>query len=194
MRYIIHQTSDAGDKIEAIREISDSNVKYSENLNLSEIIRKSVFAERSLLDRNQIHLELEIAADLPTIRGHEKQLEIVFSNLIKNAAEALGTMEGRADRSIRRFAPVNPTDSIMLYVKDSGPGIKPENLGHLFKPYFAKGAHGTGIGLYLCRQIVQAHGGTIEVASKDGAGATFPNPASHWRMAQFPSPKKLGDP
>jgi len=173
LQYILDQTSDAGDKIEAIRGFSESNVSYSDKVHLPEIIRKSLSAEQSLLDRHHIHLKLDIADDLPFIRGHEKQLEIVFSNLIKNAAEALGTMEGGADRSIWIIA-CKSAGGVELRIKDSGPGIRPENQSHLFEPYFTtKGAHGTGMGLFLCSQIVRAHGGTIDVQSVVGEGAMF---------------------
>ena len=106
-------------------------------------------------------------------QGRAKQLEIVFVNLIKNAAEAMSNLEENRERKLHIGASFNQREIIMS-VKDTGPGIKPEDMGKILSPNFTtKGPHGTGIGLYLSRQIILAHGGTIEVASPNGNGATF---------------------
>jgi len=166
LEYILSQTADAGNKIEAIRSFSHSNGKPPEQIDLADIIRRSASVEESLLRRFKVQLKLGIADDLPSIYGHARQLEIVFTNLIKNAAEALSKLDPAAARNI--WVNVSQTDGkILISVKDSGPGIKKENLPHLFEPYFTtKGGHGMGMGLYLCHQIVQAHGGNININQK----------------------------
>jgi len=173
LQYILHQTMDAGNKIEAIREFSNSNGKPLEELDLAGIIRNSVSIEGSLLRRYQVKLMVNIDDDLPRINAHAKQLEIVFANLIKNAAEALN----KADSSVKRIIEVRAykeDGKVTISVKDTGPGIKRENLPHLFEPYFTtKGANGMGMGLYLCRQIIQVHGGTIRASNEPSGGAVF---------------------
>jgi signal transduction histidine kinase len=173
LRYILSQTIDAGDKIEAIQEISASDRKPSEDVDLVLVVKHVLEIERELLNRNHVRVHLDLPDTIPHLRGQAKQLEIVISNLIKNAVEALSTLPPGADREIWIILS-SGRGQIVLTVKDSGPGIKPENLKHLFEPYFTtKGPHGTGMGLFLCRQIVQAHGGKIDVRSQPGTGAKF---------------------
>jgi signal transduction histidine kinase len=171
LQYILHQTADAGDKIEAIRGSSAAHGTYSESINLKEVIQKSLYAQEALLKRHQVKLILDINAGLPFVQGHEKQLEIVVSNLIKNAAEAMALQPIGAERKIQIKA--HPSkDKIALTVEDSGPGIKREHLERLFEPYFTtKGVQGMGIGLYLSRQLLKAQGGSIEIQSEEGQGA-----------------------
>jgi signal transduction histidine kinase len=167
------QTTDAGDKIEAIREVSASDGKPPEEVDLKAVIRRGLDAEREPLERHHVQVRLELSDELPNLRGHAKQLEIVVSNLIKNAVEALSALPAQASRTIWISASCGG-GQITLTVKDTGPGIQLENQRHLFEPYFTtKGAHGTGMGLFLCRQIVQTHGGSIDVRSESGHGAEF---------------------
>jgi signal transduction histidine kinase len=171
LEFILNQTNDAGNKIEAIHEVSSSDVKAMEAVDLKNVIKSSLEREKELTDRHNVRVHLDLPESLPSIRGHAKQLEIVVSNLIKNAAEALSSMPPNAPRAIWVRASAED-DRITLSIKDSGPGIKPENIKRLFEPYFTtKGAHGTGMGLFLCRQIVEAHGGKIEVRTESGKGA-----------------------
>jgi signal transduction histidine kinase len=171
LRYIVNETIDAGDKIEAIHEVSSADVKPMEDVDLKDVIKNSLEREKELIDRHHIQAHINLPKYLPSIHGHAKQLEIVISNLIKNAAEALSAMSLEAPRAI--WIGASTEDGyISLSVRDSGPGIKAENLKRLFEPYFTtKGAHGTGMGLFLCRQIVQGHGGVISAnASRNGTG------------------------
>jgi len=173
LQYVLDQTMDAGNKIEAIREFSNTNGNPLESVDVTEIIQKSVASEISLLRRHQVEVKLDLAISLAAIQGRAKQLEIVFSNLIKNAAEAMSKADPVADRFIWIKA-VKSNGRIVISVKDSGPGISKNNVAHLFEPYFTtKGAQGMGMGLYLCRQIVQAHHGSIMLASENGKGAEF---------------------
>jgi signal transduction histidine kinase len=173
LQFILNQTSDAGDKIEAIQEVSASGNKLLEDVDLSSVVKRVVGSERELLERQQVQVHLELPDNIPPFHGHTRQLEIVISNLLKNAVEALSTMPPEATRAIW-ITLLCGTGHIVLTIKDSGPGIKPENHKRLFEPYFTtKGPHGTGMGLFLCRQIVESHGGIIDVRSEAGKGAEF---------------------
>lgn len=173
LRYILSQTTDAGDKIEAIQEVSTSDGKPMEEVDLKAVIKRGLEAERELLDRHHIQIELDMINQFPALRGHARQLEIVVSNLVKNAAEALSKLPPEAPRTISIITSFIGSQ-IKLKVKDSGPGITQEDLRHLFEPYFTtKGPHGMGMGLFLCRQIIQAHGGSILAKRAESGGAVF---------------------
>jgi signal transduction histidine kinase len=105
--------------------------------------------------------------DLPALIGVRGQLVSVLLNLILNAIDATeksGTIEIVASSG---------QDRIRIDVRDDGAGISVDRLAELFQPYFTTKPHGTGLGLFMCRKLLDEHGGTIECQSQPGAGATF---------------------
>ena len=111
---------------------------------------------------------------VPAVDGNAGRLEQVFLNLLLNAAQAFSTDSGEAENSIR-VSLRSQGDQVVAEVADDGPGILPELLGRIFDPFFTTKpvGVGTGLGLPICRGIVQTHGGEITVDSKPGQGATF---------------------
>jgi two-component system sensor histidine kinase HydH len=115
-----------------------------------------------------VDLEVSPAPDLPLILGDPDRLEHLLVNLCLNGIDAMAeaggklTIEGRADAGIAEIA-----------VTDTGRGISPEHLSHLFEPFFTTRPNGTGLGLFSCRQIAEEHGGTLSVESAPGRGARF---------------------
>jgi len=161
LEYILHQTNEAGDKIEAIRAVASTDPGQAKELDLCMVIRRGATAEKTLCHRHEVIVHLDLEDEPLTVRGHAKQLEIVTTNLLKNAVEAIADRKLPGEKSIY-VSGRRKGDHIVVSVRDTGPGIDPENLEHLFEPYFTtKGVQGTGMGLFLCRQIIQAHGGEI---------------------------------
>jgi two-component system, NtrC family, sensor kinase len=112
-------------------------------------------------------IETHVPADLPAVVGVRDQLVQVFLNLILNAIDATGP--GGAIR-----VSAEQTDGqIVLDVEDNGAGIAAEHRERLFQPYFTTKKHGTGLGLFVTRKLVQEHGGDIDVVSKSGTGTCF---------------------
>jgi signal transduction histidine kinase len=109
----------------------------------------------------------ELPADLPPLYGVRDQLVQVFLNLILNAIDATGR-DGRIELAVRREA-----GGVEVAVRDNGCGIAPEHAGRLFQPYFTTKKHGTGLGLFVTRQMVASHGGSVDFESSPGAGTTF---------------------
>jgi PAS domain S-box-containing protein len=111
---------------------------------------------------------------VPAVDGNAGRLEQVFLNLLLNAAQAFSADSGEAENSIR-VSLRSQGDQVVAEVADDGPGIAPELLGRIFDPFFTTKpvGVGTGLGLPICRGIVQTHGGEITVDSKPGHGATF---------------------
>jgi PAS domain S-box-containing protein len=111
---------------------------------------------------------------VPAVDGNAGRLEQVFLNLLLNAAQAFSADSGETENSIR-VSLRSQGDQVVAEVADDGPGILPELLGRIFDPFFTTKpvGVGTGLGLPICRGIVQTHGGEITVDSKPGQGATF---------------------
>jgi signal transduction histidine kinase len=120
-------------------------------------------------------LEIECEADLAPFDADEALLEEVLLNLVKNALEALES-GGRVRMTARRFG----ARTLELSVEDDGPGIPSYVLASVFKPFYTTKEKGTGIGLALCKKIVEAHGGEIRAdrSALGGAGFTIRLPVS----------------
>ena len=105
-----------------------------------------------------------------TVYGDAYYLRQVFDNLVRNAREA---MEGQDEPARLRVTVGRQSGNAEVRVADNGPGIAPENLQRVFQPFVSTKGKGMGLGLAICREIVEGHGGRLEVDSTVGAGTTF---------------------
>jgi signal transduction histidine kinase len=151
-------------------------------LNANDCVRRAT----SLLQRDlgeKVEIEIDLAEELPDVNGDAEQLQQVLINLILNAADAI-QREGKieistrlsdrpGDSGLRPLAGTEPSSAVEIRVRDYGPGIPDGIQRNLFIPFFTTKGHGTGLGLALCQRIVQHHGGSVEVVSVEGRGATF---------------------
>jgi len=171
---IMAQAFKASEKIEAIRQFSKPGQIRLASVDLTTIFRNSLGLLDHLLKKTHVRIKTQFPAAISPIRGDAKQLEIVFVNLIKNAVEAMAAhvSEGLARELV--LTGREEGDWVIASVKDSGPGIKKADFGHLFEAYFTtKGSDGTGMGLFLSHQVIKAHGGTIDCRSEEGRGTEF---------------------
>jgi len=126
---------------------------------------------QNVLDRIEIPDKIKI--NLPktdaTIPCDSEKLEVVFLNLIMNATQAIGNKKGEVYINIAD----EPSDIILFSIKDSGPGIPKKLISKIFDPLFTTRQIGTGLGLPSCKNIIEKHGGSIDVVSPKGKGATF---------------------
>ncbi len=126
------------------------------------------------LAQHSITLECSLASDLPPINMNASQLEDVWMNLLLNARDALLEQPDGQGHVWLSTSLSTEGDAVVVVVRDDGPGIAPEHLGRVFDPFFTTKPHGqgTGLGLYICRQIISDHGGEIAVSSAAGTGTT----------------------
>jgi len=114
-----------------------------------------------------ISLTRDYRAAPATVRGDESQLQQTFMNLLLNAVEA---MSQGGELTVRTEAGAG---KVKITVRDTGTGISPENLTHIFETFFTTKKNGTGLGLAICRRVVEEHHGSIEIQSEAGRGSTF---------------------
>lgn len=141
-------------------------------LNVNEAVLATIALTRMQIQQHGILLKTELANDLPGISADRIQLQQVMLNLIMNAIEAMSeTSEEPRELLIR--SEISLPDAIMVSVRDSGPGLKPESLNHLFEPFYSTKPAGMGMGLPICRSIIEAHGGRLWAAANTPRGAVF---------------------
>jgi PAS domain S-box-containing protein len=168
----IRDTKRAGDVIGRVRDIIKKAPPRRDRFNINEAIREVVELIRSEAVKNGIAVRMDIADGLPLLHGDRVQLQQVIINLIVNAIEAMkGAGEGARDLVIStRKAELG---ILVVAVKDSGPGLAPADSDRLFEAFYTTKAAGLGLGLSICRSIIEAHEGRMSAANNAGPGATF---------------------
>jgi two-component system, sporulation sensor kinase E len=135
--------------------------------NVNTIVEESVrFFAPEIKDRD-IVVEQELRSDLPLIDLDRDQMKQAFYNVIKNSFEAMKA------RGILRIRTDKDDSHVLITFSDTGGGISPENLSHVFEPYFTTKTTGTGLGLLIVRRIVREHGGEMSIESSEGSGLTL---------------------
>jgi signal transduction histidine kinase len=163
------RTSEVFDGIRALFRKADDGIKQ---VDINEIVLETLRSLREeFLDR-KIQTRIELASDLPVVDGHRGQLQEVISNLINNAVD---TLDGTIDRSriLRLRTELHGEDAIKLTVEDSGPGIDADKLEGIFGAFITTKSQGMGLGLAICRMIIEKHNGQIKASSDGKNGALF---------------------
>jgi PAS domain S-box-containing protein len=167
---IIKDGNRASDVIGRIRALVKKESPRNDQLDINEAILEVTEVTRSELLRSDVSLRTELAKGLPLIRGDRIQLQQVVLNLIMNAVEAMNDASKGARDLLISTAEDN---GVLVAVRDSGPGLNPESLERLFDPFHTTKPGGMGIGLSICRSIVEAHGGRIWATANVPQGASF---------------------
>ncbi|MGF6482299.1 PAS domain S-box-containing protein [Paraburkholderia sp. JPY419] len=162
----------AGDVLSRIRELVTKAPQHKDTLRISEAIVEVVELSRGDLTENDVSVQLAFSENLPMVRGDRVQLQQVMLNLILNALEAM-TSETGAPRELLIETAQNGSGGVRVTVRDSGPGIAPENIERIFDPFYTTKSGGMGMGLSICRSIVEAHGGRMWADANTSSGSVF---------------------
>ena len=162
-----HRTSDV---LEGFRTLFEKSDQKTEQVGVNELILGVLQSSRKELQDHRIETRLELASELPLVESHRRQLEEVIFNLVHNAIEAMDAAAVR-DRVLWVRTELKGHDAITVAVRDSGPGIDPERLESIFGAFFTTKPHGMGLGLAICRLIIEHHGGQLTALSDGKNGS-----------------------
>jgi C4-dicarboxylate-specific signal transduction histidine kinase len=162
----------ANDVIGRIRGLINKVPPRHDPLDINRAIVDATALTRSELLRHRIALQIQLAQELPAVRGDRIQLQQVLLNLILNAIEAMSAVN-EGPRELLISSASNAVEGILVAVRDSGPGLAPERFARLFQAFHTTKPAGMGMGLSICRSIVEAHGGRVWATANAPRGAIF---------------------
>jgi signal transduction histidine kinase len=162
----------AADVIQSVRELFRTSEQAGTALDTNHLIEETIALLRGELEAQRIDVRLDLAGELPMIPAHRGQLQQVILNVVTNAADAMRSVTDRA-RVLKVKSEALPSGGVAVSVEDTGTGIKPEQMDRVFDAFYTTKARGMGMGLAICRSIVEAHGGTLSVAPCAPYGTVF---------------------
>jgi signal transduction histidine kinase len=162
----------AGDIVDRIRGLIKKAPPRKECLDINAGIREVIELTRAESVKNGISMQADLADGLPLIEGDRVQLQQVILNLIVNALEAMSGANDGTRELLISSRKANP-GGVLVEVRDSGPGLAPETLEHVFEAFYTTKPGGLGMGLSICRSIIEAHGGRLWASADLPRGASF---------------------
>jgi PAS domain S-box-containing protein len=169
---VLDDTARAGDIIRRIRDHIQKAPPRKDSFDINEAISEVIALARSEVIKNGAWVEVDLAERLFPVLGDRVQLQQVVLNLILNALEAMRAV-GDGSRRLLISTQQGQENEVVVAVRDSGPGIAPENLDRVFEPFYSSKSSGMGMGLAICRSIIDAHGGRLWADANESAGAVF---------------------
>jgi signal transduction histidine kinase len=160
LKRIVSDGFRAGQTIEMVRSMYQKNDEVRAAVDINRLIRDVLALLRVELNDNRVSARTALWDRLPHVWANEVQLQQVIVNLVNNGIEAMRTVTGR-ERRLRIETGLDTSDHVFITVADSGTGIDPENADRLFDSFFTTKPDGIGLGLSICRSIVESHGGRI---------------------------------
>jgi C4-dicarboxylate-specific signal transduction histidine kinase len=177
VEWIIDDGNRASEVIRRVRTLAKKTSLEKMPLDVNDVVRETILLVRHELISHQVSLRMNLASALPTILGDRVQLQQVIINLVMNGIEAMQSVTDRPRELVVRSGQ-DELGQALISVADCGAGIAAENVDMLFNPFFTTKHGGMGMGLSICRSIMEAHGGRL------WAMATVP----HGSMFQFTLP------
>jgi PAS domain S-box-containing protein len=170
--HIVKSGNRAREVIGGIRALIKKAPARKRRFDLNEAILDVISLTRSEVLRHAVLLQTQLATGLPLIEGDRIQLQQVILNLIMNAVEAMSGI-GEEAREVLISTETDPAGSVLVTVRDSGPGLDPTSVDRIFEAFYTTKPEGMGMGLAICRSIIEAHGGRLWASANESRGAVF---------------------
>jgi C4-dicarboxylate-specific signal transduction histidine kinase len=169
---VVMEGHHAGQVIESIRAMFEQAPREKSRLDANELIQEVLTFTGSEIQRHRVAVQTELADKLPPLLADRIQLQQVLRNLIMNALEAIDAVTDRA-RVLTMRSTAHDSKSVLITVEDSGTGIEPKNMQRIFDSFFTTKPHGMGMGLAICRSIIDSHGGSLSALPGHPHGTVF---------------------
>src|SRR5215471_4082350 len=172
LKHIVNDTHRASEVIDSIRSMFKNEGQAKTLQDVNELIREALTLVRTEVENQRVSICTELSDELPQVPANQVQLRQVMVNLITNAVDAMSAVTNRA-RVLRIKTEGHKLDGVLITVEDSGIGIEPQNLDRIFDAFFTTKSQGMGMGLSICRSIVESHDGHLSVAAAQPHGSIF---------------------
>jgi PAS domain S-box-containing protein len=169
---VVRDADRGKDIISRIRDHIKKAPPREEPVDLNEAITEVIVMVRNAIDRNRVSIRTCLMEQMGSVRGDRVQLQQVVMNLILNAVEAMTSVE-EGERDLLISTELSLRSGILVAVRDTGPGVDRERLDQIFKPFYTTKASGIGMGLSICRSIIDAHGGQLWAEANQPRGTVF---------------------
>jgi len=172
VEWVISDGNRASEVIRRVRALAKSSGIEMVPLDVNDVVREIIALVQRELISHQVSLRTELASPLPMVLGDHIQLQQVFINLVMNGIDAMQSVTDRPRELVIRSRQDEP-HQVLVSVTDYGVGISAENADRLFTAFFTTKSSGMGMGLSICRSIMEAHGGRLWASANLPHGATF---------------------
>jgi signal transduction histidine kinase len=168
---VVRDADRAKDIVGRMRDQIKKGPPRKERFDLNSATNEVIALAQSLIQRNGVSVQTRLAEALSPVYGDRVQLQQLILNLLLNAVEAMGSSEAGARELL--ISTEQDHKGALVAVRDSGPGIDPEYLERIFAAFYTTKSNGMGMGLSICRSIVEAHGGRLWAEANEPRGALF---------------------
>jgi len=169
---VIRNGRRAANVTKGVRDLIRKSLPVADDLDINDVIRDVLDLSSVDLHCHAITVEAELADGLKPVKGDRTQLERLVANLVANGIDAMSAVEDR-QRKLRISTRTCEPGTVLVTVEDSGIGFDPAKVEHIFDPFFTTKRDGMGLGLSICRSIVEAHGGRLSATPKCPHGSAF---------------------